>query len=225
MIVNCPKCARPIPVQDVALDAGWAKCSQCNEVFQLAGVLKGFAPNSIAAAAIPERPFDAWALVKREAASLVIHLPAQGMRAGTWAMLGFSLFWLGFIAFWTVGALGIGMFANPGGIKLENAIFAAFSIPFWGAGFCLVGRSRLAVARQAQRVRRPCGNEPNCAAYSGAAAGPSIAKMSNARVRGKSSHSATTVIPIPATRRIRSKSSSPRVLSNFLATAKQNRPG
>jgi hypothetical protein len=66
-----------------------------------------------------------------------IYVPAQGMRAGTWAMLGFATFWLAFVAFWTAGALGA--FWNAGGIKWENAAFAAFSTPFWIVGVGMLG--------------------------------------------------------------------------------------
>lgn len=50
----------------------------------------------------------------------------------------FSLFWLGFTAFWTAGALGI--FFRPGKPpRWENIIFSLFSIPFWLIGFGMLG--------------------------------------------------------------------------------------
>jgi hypothetical protein len=133
MKVTCPTCREPIAAADIALDKGWAKCMRCNEVFALADRLPGYA----AAVAKKDRPFDAWAIVERDARRLTVHLPAQGMRAGTFAGLGFAIVWTGFIAFWTAGALGV--FFNKGPLKLENALFAAFSTPFWLIGFGMFG--------------------------------------------------------------------------------------
>jgi hypothetical protein len=56
------------------------------------------------------------------------------MRADTWGGFGFMLFWLGFVAFWTCGALGV----LGGRIELANLLFASFSIPFWIAGFTML---------------------------------------------------------------------------------------
>lgn len=133
MKINCPACGAPILASDIALDKGWGKCVKCQEVFRLADVLEGFHDASL----LPERPFDAWAKLERDDKSLSIFVAAHGMRAATWGMLGFATFWLAFIAFWTAGALGA--FWNKGGIKAENAIFAAFSTPFWLVGFGMLG--------------------------------------------------------------------------------------
>jgi hypothetical protein len=131
MKVHCPSCERVVPAADVALDKGWAKCATCNEVFPLAERLPGYSATGTQTPA--ERPFDAWAIVRREPQLLAIHLPAYGMRAAAWGLLGFATFWLAFIAFWTAGALGV--FFNQGQLKWENGLFAAFSTPFWLIGF------------------------------------------------------------------------------------------
>ena len=128
MKINCPACGNPIPASDISLEKGWGKCAKCQEVFRLADVLDGFHDDAF----LPERPFDAWATLERDRKSLSIHVPAQGMRASTWGMLGFATFWLAFIAFWTTGALGL---FGKGGIKPANLGFAAFSTPFWLVGF------------------------------------------------------------------------------------------
>ncbi|MCR4413066.1 MAG: zinc-ribbon domain-containing protein [Thermoguttaceae bacterium] len=139
MKLNCPACGQLIPAEGVALDAGWAKCAGCHEVFRLADLLPGYAtPSGAPAEGRPERPFDAWAILERSKDRLFIHIPAQGMRAGTWGMFGFAVFWLGFVAFWTAGALGV-FFGHARGIRWENAIFASFSIPFWLVGFGMLG--------------------------------------------------------------------------------------
>jgi hypothetical protein len=83
-----------------------------------------------------QRPFNARAIVERTADELFVHVPAEGMRAATFGMLGFGTFWLGFVAFWTAGALGVLGGKQPGAV---NGAFASFSIPFWLVGFGMMG--------------------------------------------------------------------------------------
>jgi hypothetical protein len=134
MKLLCPNCQRPIPSDDIELAAGWAKCRKCDEIFKLAEILPGYGTSAAAAGptAPPERPFDAWAVVDRTPERMIVVIPANGMRAATWGLLGFAIFWLGFIAFWTAGALGV--FFNHGRVRPQNALFAAFSTPFWLVG-------------------------------------------------------------------------------------------
>lgn len=138
MQVECPNCSAVVAVENISLDSGWGKCGGCQDVFRLDGVLPGYtAPSIRPALGIVERPFDARAHLERSSTELLIHLPAEGMRAGTWAILGFAVVWLAFIAFWTCGALGL-IFGNlaPGA---GDVGFAAFSIPFWLVGFGMLG--------------------------------------------------------------------------------------
>ena len=137
MKIVCPDCGRAIPAEDIALEAGWAKCRRCQEVVRLADVLPGYGLPAAAGPAKPERPFDAWAVLEREPNKLMVHLPQRGMRASTWGLLFFSLFWTCFVAFWTAGALGV--FFNGGQIQWGNLAFAAFSIPFWAVGIGMLG--------------------------------------------------------------------------------------
>jgi hypothetical protein len=135
MKITCPACGALVPVENIALESGWGKCSHCHDVFALAEVLEGYTPPQQAPSK-PERPFDAWAVLERTPGKLMIHIPPPGMRAGYWALLVFAIFWLGFVAFWTAGALGLFSGGNP---QLINIGFAAFSTPFWLVGFGLVG--------------------------------------------------------------------------------------
>src|SRR5688572_14303240 len=112
MKVQCPACDTVVPVENISLDAGWGKCASCQDVFQLADVLPGYVTPSPTSTPRAERPFDARAHLERDASELMIHVPAQGMRASTWGMLGFATFWTAFVAFWTAGALGV--FFNQG---------------------------------------------------------------------------------------------------------------
>jgi len=135
MKLNCPACRKTIPVEDVALDAGWAKCVGCDELFELREILPGY---TLPAAVNPrERPFDAWAILERKDRQLFVHLRAQGMRVGTWGLLTFATLWLALIAFWTLGALGL--FFNDPNAGPKSDWFAAFSIPFWLVGLGILG--------------------------------------------------------------------------------------
>src|SRR5437588_2893601 len=107
MKVSCPFCTAAIPARDVNLQSGSGKCEACNEVFPLKDALPGYTEPAPAAAKTSERPFNARAIVQRSADELVVHVPAEGMRAATCGLLGFAIFWLGFVAFWTLGALGV----------------------------------------------------------------------------------------------------------------------
>jgi hypothetical protein len=138
MKVYCPDCGKVIPGENIALESGWAKCCRCQEVFNLSDVVPGYTPRASEGTAgrlLPERPFDAWAVLERTDATLMIHLPAQGMRAAICGMLAFATFWLAFVAFWTASALGL----FGGKLELANLLFASFSTPFWLVGFGMLG--------------------------------------------------------------------------------------
>ncbi len=136
MKIICPSCSRTIPAVDVALDKGWAKCTSCNEVFPLADLLDGYPPGE-QIEVVPERPFDAHAVLKRERDRLTIHVPPHGIGPAAIGLLAFAVFWLGFITFWTLGALGV--FFGRGNFDWGNMAFAAFSIPFWIIGIGTLG--------------------------------------------------------------------------------------
>jgi len=137
MKVNCPNCGEIVPAEGLALDTSWGKCTACHEVFRLADVIEGYvAPSEEQVPGKPERPFDAWAVVERQLDRLLIHIPPHGLRAGTLALLGFAIFWLAFVAFWTAGALGL---LFNGQMRGVNIVFLCFSIPFWLVGFGMLG--------------------------------------------------------------------------------------
>jgi len=60
--------------------------------------------------------------------AVTITIPSRGERGSSPVAAGFSVFWLGFVAFWTGATIVMG--AWP---------MALFSIPFWLVGFGLVG--------------------------------------------------------------------------------------
>ena len=131
MKIHCPNCDRPIPAADVDLSTRLAKCRGCDEVFPLEGLPATPATSATGSSGVPERPFDARAEVVRSPRELLLKVPAAGMGGGMWGLLGFAVVWNGFIAFWTLGALGLFFGDGPDAF---NWMFAAFSIPFWCAG-------------------------------------------------------------------------------------------
>ncbi|GAB4139312.1 zinc ribbon domain-containing protein [Thermopirellula anaerolimosa] len=145
MKITCPNCETEVPVEDVDLSTGWARCRECNELFQVPEIAHRGDGKSPLAASMPisdgpiERPADARILIERRPDKLFIYVPAMGFRWALVPVMGFAIFWLGFIAFWTIGALGLlgGMKDNT--IGIENILFACFSIPFWLVGFAMLG--------------------------------------------------------------------------------------
>jgi len=60
---------------------------------------------------------------------LSLAIPRTGFRSpGFWFSSGFTVFWLGFVAFWTFSALAMG----------APIFFVLFSLPFWATGVFLV---------------------------------------------------------------------------------------
>ena len=141
MKVICPNCETDIAVEDVDLSTGWARCRNCNELFQVPEIANRQAAASLAGPAMPvfdgpvERPMDARILIERRPDKLFLYIPPMGFQLGLLPVMGFAVFWLAFIAFWTAGALGL----FGGRMGLENILFACFSIPFWLVGFAMLG--------------------------------------------------------------------------------------
>lgn len=139
MKVTCPSCHGTLPAKNINLEAGWAKCEACNEILPLARLIPGFVSTTPQTGQQPvERPFNARGRVERTRHELLVEMPRSGMRVGHWAMAGFATFWLGFIGFWTLGALGV-FFMKDGDIGPFNVGAACFSIPFWIVGFGMAG--------------------------------------------------------------------------------------
>ena len=102
MKVHCPSCHNVVPVENVALETGWGKCTGCREDFPLHEVLDGFRiPTFGPVDSFPERPFDAWIIVDHpDEQSMAVLVPARGMRPTSWFMLIFASVWTGFLACW-----------------------------------------------------------------------------------------------------------------------------
>jgi|GEM_PF-732586 len=139
----CPSCHQEIPVEDVNLNTGLGRCRYCNEIFEIPELVEHIkkiqvAPASEVPKAPPVKPADSRIRLIRKNDKMLIDVPPWGLNGPAVGILLFSLFWLGFVAFWTAGALGL--FFHPGQFpKWENIAFALFSIPFWLVGLALFG--------------------------------------------------------------------------------------
>ena len=84
-----------------------------------------------AAVELVPRPFDTRIQLETNPETLTLTIPPLPPGARSLTPLGFSAFWLAFVAFWTRGAMHGGW------------IFSAFSIPFWGVGLLMAWRSAM----------------------------------------------------------------------------------
>lgn len=135
MKITCPTCQNVLPVEQVSIDTGWAKCVDCQEVFQVEEIAKSLpaTKDGVKFVSSPrERPFDAKVIIASHGNQFALEVPKTGIQAGHWGLLGFATFWTAFIAFWTAGALGFVGGNGPQGVAQWG--FAAFSIPFWIVG-------------------------------------------------------------------------------------------
>ncbi len=76
-----------------------------------------------------EPPHGSRVRASEEAGELRLLIPGSGLRGPGLMLLGFSGFWLAFVAFWTAGA------------ARGSRIFALFSLPFWATGLWLLGQA------------------------------------------------------------------------------------
>lgn len=77
------------------------------------------------------KPFDSRLELSTEGGVLRLVVPPLRVQPQHLGTIGFSLFWLGFIAFWTAGA------------ARASFLFASFSVPFWLVGIAMLGRTAL----------------------------------------------------------------------------------
>jgi eukaryotic-like serine/threonine-protein kinase len=82
------------------------------------------------AAPVAGVPYASSIRVEREGGVLTLVIPERGSAAAGATILGFSAFWLVFVAFWTVASIAMG----------APVFFPIFSIPFWLAGIFMVRR-------------------------------------------------------------------------------------
>lgn len=121
MKLSCSNCNSEIASEDINIQTDLAKCATCGSILKASELL----PSLVEVSAQPpvgssiniERGFNR---------DITFSLPKSGFKAILIPQLLFSIFWLGFVAFWTWGA-------SQGSI-----FFALFSIPFWVVGITMV---------------------------------------------------------------------------------------
>lgn len=117
MEIKCPKCGKPLPSNSININTDLGKCEDCNNVFKLSEsidtteISKLFSP-----------PNGSKIVISKNEDSIEILLKAKKFGASDIFPVIFSLFWFGFVIFWTIGAAKGSIF------------FALFSIPFWIVG-------------------------------------------------------------------------------------------
>jgi hypothetical protein len=199
MKLACPRCGRPIEAASINVTADLAQCTACNEVFKASDLLPDVSP--------PESldpPAGSKITFRRENESDgVFEIPRRSPGAGGVVSIGFAIFWIAFVAFWTWGA------SHGGGL------FAAFSIPFWLVGFGMLGwsvnsiaeRQSLEIGTEALTIRKrrpffprrvviPYGDVSSIAIEHALPVGPFAAGSGAWRV-GRGSATPAFAIPVP----------------------------
>lgn len=118
MNLYCPKCGEVVNPEDLNIQTDLGKCAGCGQLFRVSEVFDGTSVNIT-----PDKMPATSRLIlnKLSDSSYEISLPKGGVKSVGCAMLVFSIFWLAFVAFWTLMASQAGF-------------FALFSIPFWFVG-------------------------------------------------------------------------------------------
>lgn len=121
----CPNCNNRIESININISTDLAKCSVCDTISKVSSLVY-FEEEKVS-----ETPpvGSIIQLSKERGDTIKLLIPKKGFTVSTIPVFVFSMFWLGFIAFWTWGA------------AQGNIYFALFSIPFWLIGFgMLIGQ-------------------------------------------------------------------------------------
>jgi len=123
MQLQCNACHHPISAADINVDLGIAKCSVCNGVFSFLESL-GHLPKKRPIVERPKR-FE----VEQWSGDFVIR--RGWYQHGVWPMLGFCVFWDGFLIFWYSAAIG----SLVRGDDSSGMIWTALLFPILHLGF------------------------------------------------------------------------------------------
>jgi hypothetical protein len=122
MNLICPKCKITIKPESVNITTDLAKCDNCNSIFKVSELTHSQELNEIS-----NPPKGSLIEVERNNDdSMELLYPRKGFTFSMIPQLLFTIFWIGFISFWTFMA------------SRSSLIFASFSIPFWFVGFGMV---------------------------------------------------------------------------------------
>ncbi len=121
MEIKCPKCGKEVASSSININTDLGKCDYCENVFKLSESI-----SSSDFSKLSSPPNGSRIIITKEVDSVEITLPAKKFCASDIFPLFFSIFWLGFVTFWTVGA------------AQGSIIFALFSVPFWIVGITMI---------------------------------------------------------------------------------------
>ncbi len=131
MELICPNCSAIIDADNINVMTDLAKCVRCNTLHK-ASALVAYGVEKTS----EHPPKGSMIKLSRESGDMVnIHMPAKGFKPSMIPQLLFTVFWLGFITFWTT-------------LASQAGFFALFSIPFWIAGFFMLGAIIIGVAEK-----------------------------------------------------------------------------
>ena len=124
MKLVCTTCRMPIDSENVNISTDLAKCVHCGAIHKASSLIPAVDAKTLAT----PPPGSKIEMQKGMGDSFQIFLPKKGIDKTTIPFLAFSLFWFGFIAFWTWGASQTD----------DGNMMALFSIPFWIIGFVIL---------------------------------------------------------------------------------------
>ena len=117
----CSQCSATIPAANINVATDLAQCPQCHHIEKVSALVL----QSEKEQAKNPPPGTKITLTKARHETMLT-LPAKGVGFTTIFGSVFALFWIGFVAVWTV----LSFTASPW--------FSLFSIPFWFAGFAII---------------------------------------------------------------------------------------
>ena len=118
----CPNCNGTIEDDNINIATDLAKCGRCGAINKVSSIISAQDDKSFMTP-----PKGSTIEVSKELGDAVkFFIPKKGITISDIPQLFFSIFWLGFICFWTWGAAQASIF------------FALFSIPFWLIGLTMI---------------------------------------------------------------------------------------
>ncbi len=124
----CSNCGSAIENDQINIQSDIARCSACSSIMKVSDLLnnspKVHKKQTSKKNALEDIPKGSKiSIEKGDGKTIIIKTAAQGLKKSQVPLIGFNLFWLAFITFWT------------GGAAFAGGWFAAFSLPFWAVGF------------------------------------------------------------------------------------------
>jgi len=121
MYLRCSNCNTEIKSENINIATDLAQCQNCGAVLKVSALA-----HSIDKIETSPPSGSSILMTKGMNGLLELTLPKKGFTFSVIPKLLFSIFWLGFLSFWTWGA------------SQASVLFALFSIPFWLVGLRMI---------------------------------------------------------------------------------------